>query len=347
MASMRIAIASQRVDASLSTGVRVVATGVLADGARYRSAAVFLQDEIDLSSRVRLKFGTRYSSFHPNAVVSDPSTGPLTINSEQRALTSSARALVRLTSAIDIVGGVGQGFRAPNIDDLTTLGQTGNRFEVPNPGLKPEHSVNLEAGVRGRSAFATGSGTYFLTDIDGLIQRQVGTFGGMAFRDTDRDGVRDPGEPLVMQRQNAGSGRIQGVELEARLRPAAQWVVTGMAVRTVGTEQITGDPLRRIPPTYGRVTVGWSSGGRLWADGYSVFAGRQTRLAPGDLTDTRIQAGGTPGFLTFNGRGGFRFNDALEVTFGLQNITNRTYRTHGSGVDGAGTNAILGVDWVF
>ena len=120
-----------------------------------------------------------------------------------------------------------------------------------------------------------------------------------------------------------------------------------MVVRTVGTEQITGDPLRRIPPTHGRAVLGWSSGGRLWADGYSVFASRQTRLAPGDLTDVRIPAGGTPGFLTLNARGGLTINRALQATLGLENLTNRTYRTHGSGIDAAGTNVVFGIDWMF
>jgi hemoglobin/transferrin/lactoferrin receptor protein len=339
-------MASRRDDVSLVTGDTVMAKGVLADGARYRSAAVFLQDEIDVSPRLRLNFGTRYSWFRPHAMVSDPVTGPLLIDSDQAALTSSVRALLRVTSALDIVSGVGQGFRAPNIDDLTILGRTGSRFEVPNPELKPENSLNLEAGVRGRSVVATGSGTYFLTDIDGLIQRASSTFDGRNFTDLDGDGVRDASEPLVFQRQNAGRARIHGVELEARLRPAAHWTVSGMVVRTVGTEQITGDPLRRIPPTHGRAVLGWSSGS-LWADGYTVFASRQTRLAPGDLTDIRIPAGGTPGFLTLNARGGLKVNQALEMTLGLENITNRTYRTHGSGVDAAGTNAIFGIDWRF
>jgi hemoglobin/transferrin/lactoferrin receptor protein len=340
-------MASQREDVSLTTGGRVTTRGVLADGARYRSIAVFLQDEIDVSPRVRLSVGIRGSSFHPHAVVSDPSTGPLLIDSRQRALTSSARALFRLTPAIDIVGGVGQGFRAPNIDDLTSLGRTGSRFEVPNPALTPESSLNLEAGVRGRSLGVTGSGTYFLTDIDGLIQREVSTFEGKAFRDLDGDGSRSPGEPLIFQRQNVGRARIHGVELEARLRLAVHWTLSGMVVRPVGTEQVTDDPMRRIPPTHGRAVLGWSSGGRLWADGYSVFASRQTRLAPGDLTDVRIPVGGTPGFVTFNARGGVEINQALQITFGVENLTNRTYRTHGSGIDAAGTNAVFGIDWMF
>jgi outer membrane receptor protein involved in Fe transport len=269
----------------------------------------------------------------------------LVINSDLRAFTGSVRALVRLTPALEVVGGVGQGFRAPNIDDLTILGRTGSRFEVPNPSLKPEKSLNVEAGVRGRSVRITSSGTYFLTDIDGLIQRETGVFEGKTYGDMNGNGVRDAGEPLIFQRQNAGRARIHGVELEAQVRLAAHWKVSGMVAQTVGTERVTGDPLRRIPPTHGRAVIGWASGGRVWVDGYSVFASRQTRLAPGDVTDVRIPAGGTPGFLTLNVRGGVQMSQALDITLGLENITDRTYRTHGSGIDAAGANAVFGIDW--
>jgi hemoglobin/transferrin/lactoferrin receptor protein len=340
-------IASRRTDVSLTTGASVMARGVLADGSTYGSVAAFLQDEIDLSARLHLSLGARYSAFQPHAVVSDPSTGPLLIDSEQRALTGSAHALFRLTSALEIVGGVGQGFRAPNIDDLTILGRTGSRFEVPNPALTPESSINVEAGMRGRSLGVTGAATYFLTNIDGLIQRAAGTFEGRSFRDLDGDGIKSASEPLIFLRQNAGRARIQGVELETHLRLAAQWTLSGFVVRTVGTEQITGDPLRRIPPTNGTAILAWSSGPRFWAEGATVFASRQSRLAPGDLTDTRIPVGGTPGFVTVNARGGVSINRTLDITLGLENLTNRTYRTHGSGIDAAGTNVILGANWAF
>ena len=131
-------IASQRQDVSLTTGASQLTRGTFADGARYRSAAFFVQDEIDVSPRLHLNLGTRYSSFHPYALVSDPSTGPLLIDSRQSALTSSAHALFRLTSGVEVVGGVGQGFRAPNIDDLTILG----------PHRKPVRSAESRAGTR-------------------------------------------------------------------------------------------------------------------------------------------------------------------------------------------------------
>ena len=130
---------------------------------------------------------------------------------------------------------------------------------MPNPALEPENSLNLEVGLRGRRLGATGSGTYFLTDIDGLIQRELGTFEGKTFRDLDGDGVKSASEPLIFQRQNAGRARIQGVELEGQLRLAAHWTLSGMVVRTVGTEQITGASTAAHSPD---ASAEPSSGGR-------------------------------------------------------------------------------------
>ena len=79
-------IASQREDVSLTTGASVLARGNFADGARYRSVAVFLQDEIDVSPRLHVNLGTRYSSFHPHAIVS---------RSEYRARCSSIPSSAR------------------------------------------------------------------------------------------------------------------------------------------------------------------------------------------------------------------------------------------------------------
>jgi hemoglobin/transferrin/lactoferrin receptor protein len=338
---------SRRDDVSLVTGASQPGKSALADGARYRSVAAFVQDEIDVSPRLRLALGARYSAYRPYALVRDASAGPVVIDSSQRALTGSARGLIRVTSAIDLVAGIGQAFRAPNIDDLTAFGATGSRFEVPNPELSPESSLNLEAGIRGRSVRLSGTGAFFITDIDELIERASGTFEGKAFRDLNGDGLHGPGEPAIVQRQNAGKARIHGVELDAQLRLARHWTLSGAVVRIIGTNQVTGDPLRRVPPTHGRAVLGWSDGGRLWAEGYAVFASRQTRLAPGDLTDVRIPAGGTPGFVTLNLRSALKIRAALQATLGLENMTNRSYRTHGSGIDAAGVNVVFGIDWAF
>jgi outer membrane receptor protein involved in Fe transport len=46
----------------------------------------------------------------------------------------------------------------------------------------------------------------------------------------------------------------------------------------------------------------------------------------------------TPGFVVFGLRGGWRFGRQLELTVIGENLTDRNYRLHGSGVDGPGVN---------
>jgi outer membrane receptor protein involved in Fe transport len=46
----------------------------------------------------------------------------------------------------------------------------------------------------------------------------------------------------------------------------------------------------------------------------------------------------TPGYGTLNLRGGYRLGDHSEIIFILENILDRNYRTHGSGVDAPGVN---------
>lgn len=54
-----------------------------------------------------------------------------------------------------------------------------------------------------------------------------------------------------------------------------------------------------------------------------------------------------PGFATFNFRGGYRFNDHSSLTFILENIFDKNYRTMGSGIDAPGINAVVRYSYKF
>ncbi len=340
-------VTSRREDLSLTTGRHITERSALADGAGYTSWALFLQDEFDVSPRLHVNGGVRYGSYRPDATVSDVSTGTLRIRMRSSALTGTLSALVRLSSGVEAVGTVAQGFRAPNLDDLTSYGPFSGGFEVPNPDLDPERTLNVEAGLRGRSLRFSWSSLYFVSDVHGLIQREAGLFRGQDFVDVNDNGVREAFEPLTFKRQNAGRAQIHGVELDALWRIDARWTLSGAFFRIVGEELVTEQPLRRIPPAQGLAKLGWSNGDRLWLEGYSILSARQTRLAPGDMADPRIPAGGTPAALTLHARSGIRVSEAMQLTAGVENLTNRTYRTHGSGLDLPGTNLVVGIDWTF
>ena len=67
-----------------------------------------------------------------------------------------------------------------------------------------------------------------------------------------------------------------------------------------------------------------------------------------DARDTqRVPPGGTPGYVTVNLGGGWKFSENLELSVTLENITNEDYRVHGSGVNGAGFGIVASLDWTF
>ncbi|MDQ3710775.1 MAG: TonB-dependent receptor [Acidobacteriota bacterium] len=54
-----------------------------------------------------------------------------------------------------------------------------------------------------------------------------------------------------------------------------------------------------------------------------------------------------PGFATFSVRGGYRFGESSALTFILENIFDKNYRTMGSGVDAPGINAMVRYSYKF
>lgn len=338
---------SRRVDVDITTGMRTSKNSTFANGSTYRSLAGFLQDEIQVMKPLSLTLGLRYSSFNAKATLADSLTDTIQVHSTPTALTASARALYKLTENFVVTFGVGQGFRAPNIDDLSILGSFGSGFEVPNPNLKPEQNINYEIGLKAQHRKFTGSLYYFLSNYRDIIDRGFGTFNNLPFLDNNSNGIQDPGEQSVFQRKNIGKARIRGVEAEGQIQILPTWTILGNLAWIRGDNLADNTPLRRIPPIKGKFGIEGRLKKNLWAECYNLFATKQDRLAPGDQTDPRIPIGGTPGFLTYNIRGGLDLNRFGNVTVSWENITNKAYRLHGSGIDGPGTNLVVGYELIF
>ncbi len=339
-------VESRRVDVDTASGTRTIKKGTFADGSTYRSIAGFLQDDIQVTELLSLNLGLRHSWFDVRADVDDPLTGAIKVHSHPTALTGCARALYKLTKNFVVNLGVGQGFRAPNIDDLTILGSFGSGFEVPNPDLKPEQSITYEIGLKTQHKGFSGSLYCFLSSYRDMIERGGGTFNNLPFLDSNDNGIQDEGEEDVYQRKNIGKARIQGIEAEGQILFLDALIVSGNIAWIKGDNLVDDTPLRRIPPIKGKLGAEWRSKKR-WVEYYNLFATKQDRLAPGDIEDPRIPVGGTPGFVTFNLRGGMDLNQFGNVTVALENITDKTYRLHGSGIDCPGVNLVIGYELSF
>ena len=76
----------------------------------------------------------------------------------------------------------------------------------------------------------------------------------------------------------------------------------------------------------------------------NAITGNKYRITAADQAADaqRIPTGGTPGYAVASLRGGWQVNEHLELTCGLENLTDEDYRHHGSGQNEAGFQGVLG-----
>ena len=77
---------------------------------------------------------------------------------------------------------------------------------------------------------------------------------------------------------------------------------------------------------------------------YDWAVARQARLSARDVDDKRIPDGGTSGYHTLNLRTGRHIGNNGEISLGLENIFDRRYRVHGSGIDAPGITLTVGYE---
>jgi outer membrane receptor protein involved in Fe transport len=253
-----------------------------------------------------------------------------------------------MTPRLHGVLNVARGFRAPNLDDTAVLEKVTNEgIDVPSPGLDPEKSYNYEAGVKAAFPVSGGSLFYFYNDLQDLIERGPGIYNGLPYIDENGNGVEDPGE-AVRQKFNVGRAYIEGVEAEGWYAFRLHWRVRGNLSWTYGKDLENEEPLSRIPPVMGLAGIRWENAqAKYWWEYYARFAGSQDRLSARDLSDPRIDPDGTAGWMTHNLRGGADFRRWGKVALGLENILNRDYRIHGSGIDSPGIHFTAGYTVAF
>ncbi len=220
----------------------------------------------------------------------------------------------------------GTGFRAPNIDDLGTLGIVDFRYEIPNYDLEPEKSFQYQAGYKYQGSRLNGEIYFYRNELYNLIVR------------TAVPGDTIDGYPVYMK-ENVERAYIQGVEANAGLELFRSLVLYGSLTYTYGQNITKSEPMRRIPPLFGRLALEYEYK-KLWGSLVWIAAGTQDRLAAGDKSDNRIPQGGTPGWNIFNINAGYTLKH-VKIDLSLENLFNKDYRYHGSGINGYGRHAML------
>ncbi|MCX7886071.1 MAG: TonB-dependent receptor [Verrucomicrobiae bacterium] len=223
-----------------------------------------------------------------------------------------------------------QGFRAPNLSELTHLDiARSGEIETAAPGLRPEQFITGEIGLKTHYHNLEAEFSYYYTDIEDMIVRApTGKFiGGLA----------------EVTKRNAGKGYLHGIELNARYRFLPQWTLFGWLTWMEG--KVDGFPtsapvpqteyLSRAMPLSGEIGVRWETENKkFWAEAITLMADKADKLSSGDLRDTqRIPPGGTPSYIVATLRAGWRINPHADLSVAVENILDKEYRVHGSGVN--------------
>ncbi len=327
---------------------RAAIQGPVADDSTYDLIGAFVQNQLPSFGPVDVTLRGRYDHAEAKAGrVEDPLTGGVTtFGKGWDSFVASGRAVLRVDGKQkwNLFAGTSQGFRAPNLSDLTRLDIAGSgQIETPTLDLDPEYFLMSEAGIKARFTHGDAEAAYFYTDLRGTI-------------------IRAPTGRIIAGRsevtkKNSGDGYIHGVEVMGSWRLRPQWTVTSsltwmdgeVAVFQTASPVTAREPVSRLMPLTSRVALSWQHPQKtFWGELACTVAAKQRKLGTGDAADVeRIPPGGTPGYAVGTLRAGWRPRTNAVLSVALENLTDTDYRVHGSGVNEPGRNLIVAGSYSF
>lgn len=312
---------SIREDKNTSTGAVTPKRGLYPDDSRFSFAGLFLLQDFSWQ-KWQVNAGLRFNTYQIK--VKDEAVGTAEITPSALVWNIGLSRFLSKTDHLFV--SANSGFRAPNVDDLGTLGIVDFRYEQPNFNLKPEHSQQIQLGWKHRSKRWQSELYVFRLDLRDLIARtRVGS-----------DSIQ--GYPLY-QKENVEVTYVQGVEANFAYTILPSLEVSGQVTYAYGQNETKNEPMRRIPPVNGRLALQYTQAN--WKFSVECLAaGKQDRLAKGDTEDNRIPKGGTPGWQVLNLHGSWN-GKRVSIRTSLLNLGNADYRTHGSGINGVGRSVWL------
>ena len=305
------------------------------DGSSMDSAAVYLSGEWLTTDNFDLNAGLRYSWFDISLPAGVNHDGVKLTPSD---LTGDIHAVYELNPGLKLVANFGRGFRPPNIFDLATLGpRPGNRFNIANTELQPETVWSYDLG--------------FKTETDSIEMEVFAFYLDYADKITSvfTGEVTENGRDIVRS-ENRNSVEIYGIEAGVYWAVMEDLRVFAVINYTRGEEQ--GDvgpafPADRIPPLNGKLGLEYFFKGDWRIEPYLLFASRQDRLSPRDVHDPRINPVGTSGWGTLNLLLDWQVTQLLQLGLRFENLADKEYREHASGIDAPGRNIGLWLNYSF
>ena len=294
--------------------------------AEQRLAGAFVEDSYRPAQAVELIGALRFDAWnnlHAHQRQGDSSTEQIDFpDRSDRQLSPKLGVRVRPLQWLTLRASAYGAFRAPTLNELYRPFQVGTILTAPNSELEPETLRGAEAGFE-------------------LNPTAASTFRANGFWNELRNPIANVTLPVPLpdgsqrQRQNAGTARIRGVELDALWRLSRVWsagasyaFVDSAVLDFPGNPQLVGRQLAQDPPHRATLSIAFDDRRLLTATIQGRFVGPQFE------DDQNLLA--LPGFFVIDVFASRRLFGVFDVYLAIENLLNRTYLVGRAGVDTIG-----------
>ncbi len=320
---------STREDINIIDKSSIIKRGLYPDNSTFNNFAAFNFHNINISS-LNIDLGVRYDAITIH--IPEETLGNILFTTNSLVWKAAINKKIAKFHTIGAI--INKSFRAPNIDDLGSLGIVDFRYEIPSNNLSPEVSINYELNHKYIKGNIWTEFSLYYNHLSDFIQRIRGNIDG-------KDSI--DGYPIYIKK-NTASAFIQGAEVFVKYLPTNNIILEGFITYTYGVDIISNDPMRRIPPLNGLLAINY-----IFSNNYNIkaeylFAFSQDRLAKGDISDNRIGKDGTDGWNVINIFANYNYK-TINITLGLYNLLDVDYRYHGSGINSIGRSGKIGMKY--
>jgi hemoglobin/transferrin/lactoferrin receptor protein len=213
-----------------------------APNASNTSIGLFVQDEILLTDRFSAIAGLRWAEVETKAKET-PGWDISGLDFKDDQVVGALNLIYGATDRLNLVGSVGTAFRAPNIVERLFNGLTpeGAGYQVLNPDLVSETSLNYDLGFKYQSANIFFEAFYFQNEIDDAIVQYTLSDDEIAALPPDiQDEIDNAGVSFVVQQRNADKLTIDGFEVSGGYRWNSGFSVGGNYTNISGKSESGG-----------------------------------------------------------------------------------------------------------
>lgn len=316
-------------------------------GSNTQSYAAYVTLLHKFSEKIIVNAGGRFTHNRLYSKFNDKTFFPFPYNDIEQssnALTGNVGLVFLPGTWWKIAGLVSNGFRTPNVDDMTKVFESGNgTLIVPNPDVDPEKTINYELSISKiiGNKILLGS-TAWYTNYHDALTAGFSTFEGSST--ITYNGVTSQVVTIV----NKNKAYVWGISGNIGADFNEHFSLSSVLNYTYGRikEDPKDYPLDHVAPLFGKTGV-TAKFGKLTGEVFALYNGVK------DSSDYNLRGednhvysadpvrGYTPAWVTANCRAGYDINKYATAQLAIENIFDKYYRVFASGLSAPGRNFVL------